>query len=123
MGWSATPAARRTCLSFGLAGGPSGKRLPTRSINGVRFTAWSNGDGGMSQSIDATDLRAVVAGRCYAVERFSYGVSAADTDPKVRLTQAEGAAMLDRALASLHLGRGPALTPPHVPVPKGTKAL
>jgi hypothetical protein len=122
IGWSAAPAAVRTCLSFGFAGGPNGAKRPPRLINGVRFAVWANGDGGMSQSIDAADLRAVVGGRCYAVERFRYGVSAVDADPAVTLTQADGAAMLDRALASLRLGPGPGLTPPHPTMPRGTRA-
>lgn len=122
VGWSASPAARRTCLSFGLNGG-STKRLPDRTINGIRFAVRANGDAGMSQSIDATDLRAAVRGRCYAVERFGYGVAAADRDPAVTLSQAQGAAMLDAALASLHLGPGAPLVPPHLHVPPGTKAL
>ena len=122
VGWSTSPAARRNCLSFGLDGG-SRKGLPVRVINGVRFAAILNEDAGMSQSIDATDLRSVVRGRCYAVERFHYGVAAADRDPQVTLTQVQGAAMLDAALASLHIGPGKPLLPPHLTTPVGTVAL
>ena len=79
------------------------RRLPPRTINGVRYAATANADSGMSQDIDAVDLRAVVHGRCYAVERFSYTVAAADRDASLSLTQTRGAALLDAALASLHL--------------------
>ena len=121
VGFSPSPQARHSCLSFGLKGG-SGGRLPDRVINGVRFTVWGNGDAGMSQNIAATDYRAVVGGRCYAVERFSYGVTAADRDPALTLAQARGAAMLDAALASLHLRPGPPLAPPATHRPAGTVA-
>lgn len=121
IGWSAAPGAVHTCLTFGLDSG-SQKRLPDRTINGVSFAVVSNGDAGMNQSIDATDLRSVVDGRCYAVERFTYAVKAADPDPKVKLTQKQGAAMLDASLASLHLGPGQPLPMPHVVTPANTVA-
>lgn len=59
----------------------------------------------MSQAIAATDLRAVVAGTCYAVERFSYTERASDGDSSISLPQARGAAALDTALGSLRIGR------------------
>ena len=113
----------RTCLTYGLRGG-SGRRLPDRVINGRRFAAWVNSDAGMSQAIAATDLRAVVDGTCYAVERFRYGESASDGDPSVRLSTAQGAALLDASLNSLQLGRVPGgqIRPQTVSVPAGAVA-
>ena len=102
IGTSRAPSALRDCLAGGLGGGSS-QRLAPRVINGVRFAVWRSGDAGMSQSIDATDLRAIVGGTCYAVARIGYGVSAADSDPGVRLRQADGAKMLDAALSSLRI--------------------
>ena len=93
----------RSCLAYGLQGG-SARRMPDRLINGRRYVVWTNGDAGMSQQVSATDLRAVVDGACYAVDRFSYAESASDGDPSVTLRQAQAAAALDRSLASLQLG-------------------
>lgn len=101
IGSSRDPAALRDCLVGGMRGA---KRLPARVINGVRYTVWSNSDAGMSQQIDALDLRAVVAGACYAVDRFSYTVSAVDRDQRVRLSRAAGVRMMDAALASVKIG-------------------
>jgi hypothetical protein len=109
VGRSRVPADLRSCLTAGLSGA---RRLPPRTIGGVRFAAWRNGDAGMSQQIAATDLRAAVNGACYAVERFSYAERARDADPAVTLAQARGAAMLDAALVSLRLGGA---TPPAAP--------
>ena len=103
VGVSSDPRARAGCLHDDLNGG-SGERLPDRVINGVRYRAWHNADEGMSQSIDAIDLRAVVDGACYAVERFSVGEGASDGDPSVTLPQAKGAALLDASLASPRIG-------------------
>jgi len=121
IGWSASPEALRTCLTFGLSGSNT-KRLPPRTINGVSFAAFSNNDSGMSQSIDAIDLRAAVGDRCYAVERFSYAVEASDADAMVKLTKNQGAGMLDASLASLHLGPGQPLATPQAITPMGTVA-
>jgi chitinase len=76
--------------------------LPDRTIGGRRWTAWHNGDAGMSQQIDATDLRTVWRDRCYAVARISYAVKAMETPPGLP-AQAQAAAAMDRALASLRL--------------------
>ncbi len=103
VGVSHDAAVRRGCATAGLGGG-SARRQPDRVINGRRFTVWSNGDAGMSQSIAATDLRTVIGDACYAVERFAYADSASDRDPAITLSQADGAARLDAALASLRLG-------------------
>ncbi len=111
IGVSTDPATLRTCLTHGLDSG-SGARRPDRTIHGIRFRVHSNGDAGMSQQIAATDLRAVVGTRCYAVDRFAYRVSARDPDPAVTLGQAQGAARLDAALASLRITPPRALVVP-----------
>jgi hypothetical protein len=92
------------CLRNGLSG-PNERRERDRVFGSVRFTVRRNADAGMSQRIEATDLRAVVDGACYAVERFSYADSASDVDPSVTLPEKEGAALLDAALRSLRIGR------------------
>lgn len=110
VGASRDPAVVRSCLRYGLDSG-SGERKPDRVINGVRYVVWSNGDAGMSQGIGGTDLRAVVTGACYAVERFTVSESASDGDPSVTLPEARGAAELDATLASLRIEQGPAQAP------------
>lgn len=91
----------------GTAGtsGPNVRRLPNRMLGGHRWTVWSNGDAGMSQQITATDLRTVVNGTCYAIERVSYAVKAAPPLPANAPTQAAAAARMDAILASVRLGR------------------
>jgi len=91
----------RDCLVRGLRGG-GGRALPDRTIAGRRWTAWTNGDAGMSQQVRAIDLRTVHRGRCYAVARISYVVTAMAT-PRGLPPQARGAAAMDRALASIRL--------------------
>lgn len=105
IGSSAAPGAVKSCLRYGLDSG-SGERQSDRVINGVRYGVWSNGDAGMSQSIGGIDLRAVVDGACYAVERYTVAESASDGDPRVTLTEKRGATALDATLASLRIGHG-----------------
>jgi len=104
IGMSRDPVSVRTCLSGGLQGG-SARRLPDRIIHGQRYTVWTHTDSGMSQTIDARDLRTVHDGACYALERFSYADSASDPDASVSLSERRGAAALDAALASVTLAR------------------
>ena len=103
VGVSRARASLRKCLADGLMGA-SGRRGPDRIINGRRYAVWINSAAGMSQSVAATDLRTVVHGVCYAVERFRYGGGADDPDPSVTLPQAQGAAELDASLSSLQIG-------------------
>jgi hypothetical protein len=107
VGASRAHASVRRCLTYGMAGG-TGHREKDRLINGVRYVVWTHSDAGMSQQISALDLRAVVDGVCYAVERFSYVAFAETRDPHSSLPQAIAAAQLDEALASLQLGRASA---------------
>ena len=102
IGASSDPEVIASCRTHGLTGG-SAMRQPDRTIHGVRYAVWRNGDAGMSQRISATDLRALVGGTCYAIARFAYGEAASDGNPLVTLPQARGAAMLDTALASLKI--------------------
>lgn len=95
------PGSARDCLTRGLRGG-SARKLPDRLINGRRWTAWSNGDAGMSQQITATDLRSVYRNRCYAVARIGYAVKAMDT-PRSLPAQTWAAAAMDRTLTTLQL--------------------
>lgn len=121
IGSSTTPAAVKSCLQYGLDSG-SGERRPDRVINGVRYAVWTNGDAGMSQGIGGIDLRAVVGGACYAVERYTVSESASDGDPKVTLTEKNGAAALDATLASLRIMHGAAQIPA-IHLPRGAVAL
>lgn len=92
------------CGSSGLRSG-SGGRLPNRMLGGHRWTVYRNGDAGMSQSIAATDFRSVVDGACYAIERVTYRVSAAEALPRTAPTQAAAAMRIDAILASIRVGR------------------
>jgi hypothetical protein len=113
VGASSDPASVQQCMTYGMVG-ESGHREEDRLINGVRYTVWSHSDAGMNQQIKALDLRAVVSDVCYAVERFSYIAVAESYDPSSSSPQAIAAAQLDKALASLQLGRDSAhrLRPP-----------
>ncbi|WP_375394424.1 hypothetical protein [uncultured Sphingomonas sp.] len=92
------------CGTTGALGG-SGKRLPNRILGGHRWTAYRNGDAGMSQGIVATDLRTVVDGVCYAIDRATYSVTAADALPTSAPTQGAAAARMDAILTSVRVGR------------------
>ncbi len=85
--------------------GDGGKRLPDRMLGGHRWTAYRNGDAGMSQGIVATDLRTVVDGVCYAIDRVTYSVKAADPLPGTATKQAAAAARMDAILATVRVGR------------------
>ena len=87
------------------AKGANGRRLPDRMLGGHRWTAYSNGDAGMSQSVAATSLRTVVEGTCYAVDRVTYSIKAASAPSRTAPTQAAAAAAMDGILATVHVGR------------------
>ncbi|WP_420606071.1 hypothetical protein [Novosphingopyxis sp.] len=89
------------CLTRGLEGG-NGSKQPDRTIGGVRFTVYRNGDAGMSHQLSSTDLRAVHKGRCIAIDRLSSSVPAvADGDARPDRTSAEVEKDFDAVLASL----------------------
>jgi hypothetical protein len=95
------PGSARDCLTWGLRGG-DGKPLTDRIIAGRRWKAWANADAGMSQQVQAIDLRTVHRNRCYAVTRISYAVKAMAAAPGLP-PRSQGAAAIDRAVASLRL--------------------
>lgn len=102
IGMSRDPGVVSSCGTAGMSGGIA-KRLPNRMIGGHRWTVWRGGDAGMSQEIDATDYRTVVNGICYAIDRASYYVRAADPKPGLP-TQRAAATRIDAVLHSVHVG-------------------
>jgi hypothetical protein len=104
IGVSRAPAVVARCGTDGAIG-PDGRRLPNRMLGGHRWTVYRNGDAGMSQQIVATDLRTVVDGACYAIDRVTYMVRAADAPPPGTPTQAQAAARIDAILATIQVGR------------------
>ncbi|MCQ8278435.1 hypothetical protein NFI95_08210 [Acetobacteraceae bacterium KSS8] len=111
----------RDCLGASFTGKPE----PSRTINGVRYLVRGNNGAGMSQTIDATELRAVVGGRCYAVARLHYGVAPGVESPAPNAIPHDRAArLLDDALDSLRIAAGEAAmpVPPTMRLPAGTVA-
>ncbi len=104
IGFSRDAAVVARCGTDGAKGG-SGRRLPDRMLGGHRWTVYVNGDAGMSQSVAATDLRTVVEGTCYAVDRVTYAVKAGSAPSRTAPTQAVAAANMDAILATIHVGR------------------
>ncbi len=104
IGFSRNAAVVARCGTAG-AKGANGRRLPDRMLGGHRWTAYSNGDAGMSQSISATDLRTVVEGTCYAVDRVTYSIKAGSAPSRTAPTQAIAAANMNAILATIHVGR------------------
>ena len=104
IGLSRDPGVVAHCGTTGALG-DDGKRLPNRMLGGHRWTAYTNGDAGMSQGIVATDLRTVVDGVCYAIDRVSYSVTAADPLPRSAPAQVAAAARMEAILASVRVGR------------------
>jgi hypothetical protein len=104
IGYSRAAAVVAKCGTEGLRG-DSGRRLPDRMLGGHRWTVYSNGDAGMSQGVTATDLRTVVGGACYAVDRITYAVKAAAPPSRTAPTQAVAAERMDAILETIHVGR------------------
>lgn len=103
VGMSRSRAVVATCGTAGLKGAIT-RRLPNRMLGGHRWTVWRGGDAGMSQQSDATDWRTVVNGACYAIDRVTYRVRAADPLPRTAPSQASAAARMDAILASVRVG-------------------
>ena len=103
IGMSRDPGVVARCGTSG-ARGDGGRRLPNRMLGGHRWTVYANSDAGMSQRIVATDLRTVVDGICYAIDRVSYTVTAAPPPSPRAPTQASAAARMDAILASVQVG-------------------
>jgi hypothetical protein len=104
VGFSRSAAVVATCGTEGLKSA-SGRRLPDRMLGGHRWTVYSNGDAGMSQQVSATNLRTVVNGACYAIDRVTYAVKAAPPLARIAPTQAIAAARMDAILATIKVGR------------------
>ena len=104
IGFSRDAGVVARCGTEGMNSG-NGRRLPNRMLGGHRWTAYANGDAGMSQQISAINLRTVVEGACYAVDRVTYTVKAAPPARRTAPTQAVAAAAMDAILASVHVGR------------------
>ena len=102
IGVSSDPKVVKSCTSYGLDSG-SGAKLPDRSINGTQWTAYSNGDAGMSQQIKTTDLRTVYKSSCYAISRITYTIKAAETPPASAMSQSRAAALMDAVMNSIRL--------------------
>ncbi len=75
IGTSDDPTVVADCLNRGLQGG-TGVKQQHRVIGGVRFTAYSHGDAGMSHQLSSLDLRAVRDGSCIAIDRITILVPA-----------------------------------------------
>jgi hypothetical protein len=89
------------CLHAGLPR-DGGSVLPKRTINGTRFRVYSRSDQAMSQGTTTVDLRAVVGGACYAVDRISESANS-EGSASVTLSQTDAAAAMDQTLATLRL--------------------
>ncbi|MES3153749.1 hypothetical protein [Sphingomonas faeni] len=103
VGFSRSAAVVATCGTAGMTSG-NGRRLPNRMLGGHRWTAYANGDAGMSQSVAAINLRTVVNGTCYTVDRITYAVKAAAPPSRNAPDQATAAATMDAILATIHVG-------------------
>jgi hypothetical protein len=103
VGFSRSAAVVATCGTAGLKSG-NGRRLPDRMIGGHRWTVYSNGDAGMSQQVRATNLRTVVNGTCYTIDRVTYSVKAAGPPARNAPAQAIAAARMDAIVATVKVG-------------------
>lgn len=103
IGMSRAPAVVATCGTAGLHG--TAHRMPNRMLGGHRWTVWDGGDAGMSQEVTATNLRSVVNGACFAVDRVGYTVKAVPPLPHTAPSQAAASARMDAILDSIRLGR------------------
>lgn len=101
LGTSQDPAVVADCLTRGLTGG-NGSKQEDRSIGGVRFTVYRNGDAGMSHQMASTDLRAVRDGTCIAIDRIVSSVPASvDTEASPERPNSDVEQDLDTVLSTL----------------------
>ena len=73
-------------------------------LGGHRWTVYASGDAGMSQQVSATNLRSVINGACYAIDRVTYAVKAAPPAGRNAPTQVVAAARMDAILATIKVG-------------------
>ncbi|WP_380783051.1 hypothetical protein [Sphingomonas sp. R86520] len=104
MGFSRSAAVVAKCGTDGMVSG-NGRRLPDRMLGGHRWTVYTNGDAGMSQQVSATNLRSVINGACYTIDRVTYAVKAGPPPPRNAATQAVAAGQMDAILATIKVGR------------------
>jgi hypothetical protein len=104
VGFSRSAAVVARCGTDGALSA-SGRRLPNRMLGGHRWTVYTNGDAGMSQSIRATNFRTVVDGGCYAIDRITYAVKAAAAPGRNAPPQSVASARMDAILATIKIGR------------------
>jgi hypothetical protein len=104
IGFSRSANVVAKCGTDGMASG-SGRRLPDRMLGGHRWTVYTNGDAGMSQQVSATNLRSVINGACYAIDRVTYAVKAAPPPARNAPAQTAAAARMDAILATIKVGR------------------
>jgi hypothetical protein len=104
VGFSRSADVVATCGTEGMTSG-SGRRLPDRMLGGHRWTVYANGDAGMSQQVSATNLRSVINGACYAIDRIRYSAKAGSSPARNAPTQAVAAARMDAILATIKVGR------------------
>ncbi|MEG8048914.1 hypothetical protein QP178_03055 [Sphingomonas aurantiaca] len=83
VGFSRSAAVVATCGTAGMVSG-NVRRLPNRMLGGHRWTVYASGDAGMSQQVSATNLRSVINGACYAIDRVTYAVKAAPPQAATR---------------------------------------
>jgi len=103
VGFSRSAAVVATCGTAGMVSG-NVRRLPNRMLGGHRWTVYASGDAGMSQQVSATNLRSVINGACYAIDRVTYAVKAAPPAGRNAPTQAVAAARMDAILATIKVG-------------------
>ncbi|MBE2991694.1 hypothetical protein IFR23_06650 [Sphingomonas sp. CFBP 13603] len=103
VGFSRSAGVVATCGTEGLVSGHA-KRLPNRMLGGHRWTVYTNGDAGMSQQVNATNFRSVINGACYAIDRVTYAVRAANPASRNAPTQAVAAARMNAILATIKVG-------------------
>jgi hypothetical protein len=104
VGFSRSAKVVARCGTDGMVSG-SGRRLPDRMLGGHRWTVYFNGDAGMNQQVRATNLRSVINGACYAIDRVTYSVKAASPPARTAPTQAVASARMDAILATIKVGR------------------
>ena len=103
VGFSRSAAVVAHCGTDGMRSG-SGRRLPDRMLGGHRWTVYTNGDAGMSQQVAAINLRTVVDGACYTIDRITYSAKAAPPPARNAPTQATAAARMETILATIKVG-------------------
>jgi hypothetical protein len=101
IGVSHDPRVVASCLYGGLRHG-DGVALPDQTINGLTYAAYSNSDRSTSAGTTTLDLRVVIGGACYAVDRITE-IAETSSAAGDALPQVQAAAELDAMLSTLHI--------------------